>query len=339
MKLSSEELEDAYIDWYWGVDGAMSMVDGLEKNGYRFFFLAPAGADLAELGAHAVIADEFPHGDIVLLKKLGNPLLWKKLGLTPVTRSTRFTAKAKAFVSQAGGSPIELYSPGREWAAMIHPCARPGCEWQGSMLDSRGPHGHVEADTQEDAIIQLFEYTQDWELAPGAMDSIMSSEGLQGFKHPLHTNPPFSGWNDAWWLAPSPRDETKIAYRRKRDVLNVFMDWNQHIIDAAFNGPSQKHPPDSFDNFNHKYELKGKRQIDSFAKAVWFSLPAGRPYHIDDIDVNMLNETMPMMHNTHEQLTLPDYVEERRLLDQELAYWEEKYDDLLPEEDDGEVPF
>ena len=53
----------------------------------------------------------------------------------------------------------------------------------------------------------------------------------------------------------------------------------------------------------------------------------------------MLNDTQPMLHNAEEQLLrIPDYAEERRLVDQEAAYWEEKYGNLLPESDD-EVPF
>ena len=337
--LTEDELEDAYIDWFAFNDEMWA----LEEKGYRHqFFGHDLGEDMGkELGSYVLVKDEFPHGDIVFTKKMPLPRTRKGLGLIPISMGTRRAAKAAAIIEQAGeGGLIELYSERNKWAAAVHPCARPGCEYQGSMFDQYGPHGHVEADTIEDALNQLFDRAPDWKLDPGVVDELVTRATVKGeFKHPLHSNPPFSGWRENWWLEKLPRDVTKIAYRRKRDALNVFMDWNQSLIDLAFNGPSQEHPPDSFDNFNSAYGLKGKRRITNFAKAVWFSLPAGGPYYLEDINVNMLNDMQPMLHNAEEQLLrIPDYAEERRLVDQEAAYWEEKYGNLLPESDD-EVPF
>lgn len=334
--MTKAELEDDYIDWF---AFASDDVQALEEQGFiHAFFVEDPDADLSALGSHARVTDEFPHGDILYFKGIGpNPRLWKEAGIWPISMATKRAAKVAVILHQTeGDNAIELYSERFSWAAAIHPCARPGCEWQGSMLDKYGPFSHVESDTVEGALDQLFERASDWVYQPGAVDATVTE--IEQFRHPLHANPPFSGWRDAWWLEKMPRDVTKIAYRRKRDALLVFMDWNGRLIDLAFNGPSQEHPADSFDNFNSKYELKGKRKITNFTKAVWFALPAGAPYYLEDIDVNMLNDTQPMIHNAEEQqLSLPDYAEERRLVDLEAAYWEERYS-LLPEEDD-EVPF
>lgn len=442
-----EELHDAYIDWF-AFNEEMWV---LEERGYRHVFF---GHDLDEsmggsIGNYVLVKDEFPPGDLVFVEKLIRPSLWRELGLTPISIATRKDAKMAVVLSQIEeDGAIELYSERFKWAAAVHPCARPGCEWQGSMFDQYGPHGHVEDDTRVGALRQLFERVDDWVVDPGVVDKIVKVATEHGqFRHPLRPrweenpadkpyqlvfalvidhpelrspsmdksippgkvqwtrwnyssqkaavsdyegmlagefdfasefirsvevikmnpeggidrvvrrkkerrergddflvinpedNPPFSGWREGWWREEMPHDVTKIAYRRKRDALNVFMDWNGPLIDQAFNGPSQKHPHESFDNFNAAHGLKGKRRVTTFAKAVWFALPAGGPYHLEDIDVNALNDTQPMIHNAEEQLLrIPDYAEERRLVDLEAAYWE-KYADLLPEDDDAEVPF
>jgi hypothetical protein len=150
-------------------------------------------------------------------------------------------------------------------------------------------------------------------------------------------NPPFSGYDPKYAQRKLPPDPTKISYRTKRDALNVFIDWNLGIIDEAFSGPTAKQPPDSFDNFNRMFDLEGRRQVDTFAKALWLAMPPGSPYYLEDINVEMLNETSPMRHNTDRYLTIPDYAEESRLLAKEAEYWEERYGGIFPEEE--EVPF
>jgi hypothetical protein len=356
--LTKRELEDAFEDWYFS-DGGWLIHSDLEKRGYihQFYGQDLSEMDLSGFGSYALVVDEFSYGDLLYTKKIWvNPKLWKELGLLPITPSTLCAARTAWVLSQFGDDEIIELIDTRErkgavlsgsrthWhqAAVVHPCARPSCKWQGSVFDEFGPVTHVEADTKEDAVKELLEYNSHWEPHPGAVDEVFTQ--MEKFKYPLHgnpdaeeVNPPFSGWRENWWLEKRPRDETKIAYRRKRDALNVFMDWNQSLIDLAFNGPSQKQPTDSFDNFNHKYDLKGKRKIDTFAKAVWFALPAGAPYYIENIDVNMLNDTSPMRHNAEEGiLTIPDFAEERRLVDLEAAYWQEKYGDIFPEEEEGE---
>ena len=452
--MTEDELEDAFVDWYFGE--GYDIHSDLESKGYTHQYLGQdiSQRDLRDIGPYALVVDEFPLGDLLYVKKIGPVFkIQKELGLTPILRHTVRAAKTARVLSEFGDDEMielidtheikgaVLHGSRTHWhqAAVVHPCARPSCKWQGSVFDEFGPVTHVEAETKEDAVKELFEYNSHWEPHRGAVDEVFTQ--MEEFKYPMHrnpppsltptmqealnaiyadssimrrgfviwetgfpvqaggtsislptlkalakrgylklnkdasgrstysgrqvpsfgqlysevgsstvlhfdiipkSNPPFSGWREDWWLEKHPRDNTKIAYRRKRDALNVFMDWNQRLIDLAFNGPSQEHPPDSFDNFNHKYDLKGRRKINTFAKALWFAMPVGGPYYLENIDVNMLNETSPMRHNAEEgQLTIPDFAEERRLVDLEAAYWQDKYGDIFPEEEEelDEAPF
>jgi hypothetical protein len=152
----------------------------------------------------------------------------------------------------------------------------------------------------------------------------------------LEKNPPYSGYDAIYFLRPMPDDITKISYQKKRDALNVFLDWNRAIVDD-YGGEGQKHSPASFDAINHRFDIRGKRRVDTIAKAVWWALPSGSPYYLEDIDVELLNQTAPAIYNQRGlSFSLPDYAEEARLLEQQAEYWEERYG--LPEDDD-EVPF
>lgn len=200
----------------------------------------------------------------------------------------------------------------------------------GHVLCRDMPEGGTERDADlaaQDCFGERIIYDKDW---PG--------KGLQCVRDSAQ-NPPYSGYDKSYYKRKAPKDPTQISYRTKRDALRVFIDWNASIIDDAFSGVSAKQPYDSFDNINHKFGIKGKRRVDTLAKALWWILPSGSPYYLEDIDVDILNETSPMRHNTDQYLTLPDYAEERRLLEQEQEYWESKYEGVLPEHDDDPVPF
>jgi len=146
-------------------------------------------------------------------------------------------------------------------------------------------------------------------------------------------NPPYSGWRKGWWQKSLPADTHKISYKTKTDALNVFLDFNRAIVDD-YGGESMKHSPESFEAINHRFGIEGKRRVDTIAKAVWWALPPGSPYYLEDIDVELLNETAPAIYNPRGLVfRIPDYVEEAALLEKEAEYWQERYGHLeYPEE-------
>jgi hypothetical protein len=152
-------------------------------------------------------------------------------------------------------------------------------------------------------------------------------------------NPPYSGWRKGWWTKALPKDTHKISYPTKTAALNVFLDYNRGVVDD-YGGESMKHAPASFDAINHRFGIKGKRQVDNIAKAVWWAMPAGSPYYLEDIDVNLLNETAPAIYNQRGlQFEIPDYAQESALLEQEAEYWLQKYGDVEYPDEPSEVPF
>lgn len=117
----------------------------------------------------------------------------------------------------------------------------------------------------------------------------------------------------------------------------MFLDWNRALVED-YGGESMVHSAASFDAINHEHNLQGERRVDTIAKAVWWALPGPGPWCLDQIDVQILNETAPAIFNQRGlQFELPDAVEEAKLLEQEEAYWEEQYGDVDYPED--EVPF
>lgn len=158
----------------------------------------------------------------------------------------------------------------------------------------------------------------------------------KGLQCAVASNPPYSGYDSRYTQRKFPADPTRVCYKTKRDALNVFLDWNTNIIND-YGGSTAKHSAESFEAINHKFDIKGKRRVDSIAKAAWWVLPAGSPYYLEDIDVEILNRTAPAIYNDRGlSFSLPDYAEERRLVDQEQQYWEDKYGGVFPEKDDDD---
>jgi hypothetical protein len=183
-KYSEEELADALVDWYFG-EGRNIHFD-LEKKGYKWQFFGENIESHDGFGEHALVVDEFPLGDLLYTKKLVKPLLWSSIGLVPIL-STKTKAYAQLVMrSFAEDEMIEMIDRNRRipWAAVVHRCARPTCEWQGSIFDERGPVTHVEADTKEDAVMQLFEESRNWEPHRGAIDVVFTK--MDEFRYPLH---------------------------------------------------------------------------------------------------------------------------------------------------------
>lgn len=150
-------------------------------------------------------------------------------------------------------------------------------------------------------------------------------------------NPPLSGWREGWWRkTPPPRE--KVCYRTKTDALNKFLDYNWRIVEA-WGGPNRRDDPSAFDAINHRHSLRGRRQVDTLAKAVWWAMPGPKPWCLENIDVELLNETdvgALAERELGEGFRLPDFVEEQRLLEQE-ASWRRMYG--LPEYPTEAIPF
>ncbi len=152
----------------------------------------------------------------------------------------------------------------------------------------------------------------------------------KGLQRALESNPPYSGWRDGWWRKAAPRAE-RACYRTKTEALNKFLDANWRVVEA-WGGPGRPDAPTEFEAINHRYSLRGDRQVDTLAKAAWWALPGPGPWCLESVDLGLLNQTGPALHAERELgegFRLPDYAEEARL----LARYEAEY----PEHE--EVPF
>jgi hypothetical protein len=139
------------------------------------------------------------------------------------------------------------------------------------------------------------------------------------------------GFKEPWWERPLPKKE-KTHYKLKRDALNVFIAHNQDVIDLVFDG-MDRGVPESYDNINRNLDLEGDKKISTFAEALWLSLGPERPFYIEEIDVDMLNDTPAMQQNGQGMaLRLPDFIEEIKIEREQAEYYEQQ-------EDEDEVPF
>jgi hypothetical protein len=116
-----------------------------------------------------------------------------------------------------------------------------------------------------------------------------------------------------WWRRPAPKQ--RLCYPTKADALKVFLDVNSDIVEN-YGGADYAVSPSEFDAINHKYDLKGKRAVKTIADAVWAAMPVGKPYCLDRIDLDALNDTSPA-HEAGVAFRLPDYVYEAQLAEEE----------------------
>lgn len=130
-----------------------------------------------------------------------------------------------------------------------------------------------------------------------------------------------------WWNKKAPKKE-RDCYRRKRDALNKFREYNQRVIDD-YGGESYEQSPAEFDAINRKYGLEGKRKVQSIAEALWVALPAerpkpfGRPFCISSIDLEALNDTSPGKYHPV-GFRMPSYIFEEGVEAEEAAYYREQ---------------
>jgi len=125
-----------------------------------------------------------------------------------------------------------------------------------------------------------------------------------------------------WWdKAPPKRD--KLCYQTKTEALNAFLDTNWQIIEN-YSGAGNRESPAEFDAVNQKYGLVGKRAARSIAEAVWAVMPKGRPFCLDKMDLEALNDTSPAR-EAGQNFRLPDYAYEAKMAAEEEAYYREAY--------------
>jgi hypothetical protein len=110
-----------------------------------------------------------------------------------------------------------------------------------------------------------------------------------------------------WWKKATP-EEDRVCYATKTKALKAFLDTNYEIV-QNYGGADYAVSPSEFDAINHKYSLAGKRAAKTIAEAVWAAMPEGKPYCLDRIDVDALNDTSPAR-ESHLSFRLPDYVYE-----------------------------
>lgn len=121
-----------------------------------------------------------------------------------------------------------------------------------------------------------------------------------------------------WWRKATP-EEDRVCYDTKTKALKAFLDTNYEVV-QNYGGADYAVSPSEFDSVNHKYGLRGNRVARTIAQAVWAAMPEGKPFCLDRIDVDALNDTSPARESPH-GFRLPDYVYEAQMGADEERYY------------------
>jgi hypothetical protein len=121
-----------------------------------------------------------------------------------------------------------------------------------------------------------------------------------------------------WWHADAP-DEDRRCYATKSKALRAFLDTNYELVEN-YGGADYEVSPSEFDAVNHKYDLHGKQAARSIASAVWAAMPEHKPYCLDRIDIDALNDTSPAR-EAGASFRLPDAAYEDEANDAEARYY------------------
>ena len=121
-----------------------------------------------------------------------------------------------------------------------------------------------------------------------------------------------------WWRKATP-EEDRVCYDTKTKALKAFLDTNYEVV-QNYGGVDYAASPSEFDAINHKYNLQGKRGVRTIAQAVWAAMPEGKPYCLDRIDLDALNDTSPAR-ESHLAFRLPDYVYETAFAAEEEKHY------------------
>jgi hypothetical protein len=121
-----------------------------------------------------------------------------------------------------------------------------------------------------------------------------------------------------WWRTASP-DTDRNCYPTKSQALRTFLDTNSDIVEN-YGGADYEVSPSEFDAINHRYSLYGKNAARTIATAVWAAMPEHKPYCLDRIDIDALNDTRPA-HEAGVNFRLPDTVYESQMAQEEARYY------------------
>lgn len=136
------------------------------------------------------------------------------------------------------------------------------------------------------------------------------------------------------WDRETRRGPPPVCYRTKSAALRAFKDANLDVIERS-GGLHFVHGEAEFDAMNERLDLMGKPRVRTLAQALWVAMPPGRPYCLDRVDVDLLNETTPGKEHPV-GFRLPDHVIQADLFRRE----QEHYRDQAPSEDgSSDVPF
>lgn len=120
-----------------------------------------------------------------------------------------------------------------------------------------------------------------------------------------------------WWTQPTSEDTNKTCFRSKTAALKAFIEANRNVIDT-YGGLDYQVGPSEFDAVNHKYGTK----VRTIADALWTAMPSGRPFCLDRIDLEALNDTSPARQSGGGAFVLPDRVLEEAIAKEEAAYYQ-----------------
>ena len=136
--------------------------------------------------------------------------------------------------------------------------------------------------------------------------------------HALRSRNAHSTQLAGWWQKPTPQED-RVCYDTKTKALKAFLDTNYEIV-QNYGGADYEVSPSEFDSINHKLGLRGNRAARTIAQAVWAAMPEGKPYCLDRIDVDALNDTSPAR-ESHLAFRLPDHFYEAGFAAEEERYY------------------
>jgi len=111
-----------------------------------------------------------------------------------------------------------------------------------------------------------------------------------------------------WWMQPVKSEpDLKACFSTKTAALKSFIEANRQLIDE-YGGLDYQVSPSEFDAINHRYGLHKGRAVRTIADALWAAMPAGKPFCLDRIDLEVLNDTSPARQRADAAFRLPDEV-------------------------------